>query len=74
MSMLEVVRRGAAGLRWFVGGVLGEDAYDKYREHYAATHGEDSGAEDGRPALMTSAQFWRDRTDRQGAHPEGRCC
>jgi uncharacterized short protein YbdD (DUF466 family) len=72
MSVIEAVRRGAAGVSWFVKGVLGEDAYDKYREHYEATHAD--GGDDGHGGMMTSAEFWRDRADRQDAHPEGRCC
>ncbi|MCU1406685.1 MAG: hypothetical protein JWQ43_2988 [Glaciihabitans sp.] len=67
-TVLRTLRRGIHHLRWFVRGVLGEDAYDKYREHYATLDHEDH------PPMMTEREFWRDRTDRQDANPEGRCC
>ena len=63
--MVAGIRRALDAVRWFVGGVLGEDAYTKYLAH-AATH---EGV-----AVMTEREFWRDHTDRQGANPEGRCC
>ena len=65
MSAATAVRRGLGTLRWYVRGVLGEDAYDKYRAHVAQQHG-------GTP--MTEREFWRDRTDRMEANPQGRCC
>jgi uncharacterized short protein YbdD (DUF466 family) len=71
MSVVGVLREGASGVAWFVKGVLGEDAYDKYREHYAATHLDSDGPQ---PHMMTEREFWRDRMDRQDANPEGRCC
>jgi uncharacterized short protein YbdD (DUF466 family) len=51
-------------------GVLGEDAYDRYRAHVQAQRA----AGDPEHPLMTEREFWRDRTDRQDAHPQGRCC
>jgi len=62
MRLAEVAR----GVRWYVRGVMGEDAYDKYLEHARGQH---EGAQ-----VMTEREFWRDRTDRQDANPEGRCC
>jgi len=62
MRLAEVAR----GVRWYVRGVMGEDAYDKYLEHARGQH---EGAQ-----IMTEREFWRDRTDRQDANPEGRCC
>lgn len=69
MRALEAVRRGASGLAWFVKGVMGEDAYDKYRAHHEETHP----AAGGQP-MMTEREFWRDQTDRQENNPQGRCC
>ena len=70
-DVLAAVRTGARGFAWYVRGVLGEDAYDKYAAHHAATHGAPgSGCE---PA-MTEREFWRDQTDRQQRNPQGRCC
>jgi len=65
-NVLAAVRAGAGGVAWFVRGVLGEDAYDKYAAHHAATH-------DDEPA-MTEREFWRDQTRRQEQNPQGRCC
>jgi uncharacterized short protein YbdD (DUF466 family) len=71
VSLSAELRKGAAGVAWFVKGVLGEDAYDKYRAHYAAAHGESDGSS---PGMMTEREFWKDRMDRQDANPQGRCC
>lgn len=78
-DVLAAVRTGARGIAWFVRGVLGEDAYDKYVAHHAATqaaaHG---GAEAGTCGIgepvMTEREFWRDQTDRQQQNPQNRCC
>lgn len=53
-------------LIWLFKGVMGENAYQQYLDHHASTHRSE--------APMTERQFWRDKTDRQDAHPEGRCC
>lgn len=55
-----------ARARWFVRGVMGENAYQAYLLHH-----ERSGHEG--PA-MTEKEYWRSRTDWQETHPEGRCC
>jgi uncharacterized short protein YbdD (DUF466 family) len=70
-AIIEQSRRVARDIAWFVKGVMGEDAYEKYRAHHeqAQLSGH---AHDER--MMTEREFWRDRTDRQDAHPEGRCC
>ena len=71
-DVLAAVRTGARGIAWFVRGVLGEDAYDKYAAHHAATRSApgDCGVE----PVMTEREFWRDQTDRQQRNPQGRCC
>lgn len=53
-------------LIWLFKGVMGENAYQQYLDHHASTHSCE--------APMTERQFWRDKTDRQDANPEGRCC
>jgi len=63
MGVLDVAR----GVRWYVRGVMGEDAYDKYLAHVQGEHG-------GAGPVMTEREFWRDRADRQDTTPEGRCC
>ena len=73
MSLLASVRQGAQGFAWFMRGVMGDDAYDKYKAHHEAIHDPDAAACDG-PAMMTEREFWRDQTDRQDINPQGRCC
>ncbi|MGO4383881.1 YbdD/YjiX family protein [Specibacter sp. RAF43] len=66
---MDVLRRAAGVLRSvnrYLKGVLGEDSYAKYLDHHRAT-----GCQ---VPAMTVKEFWRDKTDRQDAHPEGRCC
>jgi uncharacterized short protein YbdD (DUF466 family) len=62
----------ARGIRWYVRGLMGDDAYEKYLAHVAAQHGD--GGAGGGTRVMTEREFWRDRTDRRDANPEGRCC
>ncbi len=62
-------RAVAAGTRRcaaYAKGVLGEDAYEKYLAYHRS-------APCGAPP-MTVKEFWRDKTDREGANPQGRCC
>jgi len=73
MRLLESVRAAAGGVAWFVKGVMGEDAYDKYAAHHAAAHASGD-PRSSAAAPMTEREFWRDRTDRQDTNPEGRCC
>lgn len=63
------VRSAAAGLVWYVKGVMGEDAYEKYRAHHESVHGTATST-----PPMTEREFWRDQTDRQDTNPQGRCC
>ena len=72
-AALSGIRRAARSVAWYVKGVMGEDAWDKYVAHHEAAH------RDGDPAspserMMTEREFWRDQTDRQDANPQGRCC
>ena len=69
MSLVSTVRRVASGIAWYVRAVSGEDAYEKYLAHHESGHG----ALSPHPVL-TEREFWRDRTDRQDANPQGRCC
>ena len=69
MGVVTAVRSAAAGLAWYVKGVMGEDAYDKYLAHHESVHGTDTAV-----PVMTERAFWRDQTDRQDTNPQGRCC
>jgi len=68
MTALALVQRGVGAVGWFMRGVLGEDAYDKYLAHFETHH------VDGAAEPMTAREFWRDHTDRQNDNPQGRCC
>lgn len=63
MNAVLAAFRGFSG---YLGGILGADAYKKYLEHHA------SSGHAGPP--LTEREFWRDRTDRQDASPQQRCC
>jgi uncharacterized short protein YbdD (DUF466 family) len=65
-TAFDKAREAARGLAWLFKGVMGENAYQAYLEHHAASHSS------GPP--MTEREFWRDKTDRQDSNPEGRCC
>ncbi|MHA7271243.1 YbdD/YjiX family protein [Arthrobacter sp. HLT1-20] len=66
---METLRRagGALGaVSRYLKSVLGEDSYERYLDHHRATS--------CATTPMTLKEFWRDKTDRQDANPEGRCC
>ncbi|GHG42230.1 hypothetical protein GCM10012320_04980 [Sinomonas cellulolyticus] len=69
-TAMAAVRSALASALRYLRGVMGADAYEKYLEHHRAEEAA------GRCALppMTEREFWRDRTDRQDANPQGRCC
>lgn len=57
-------RRCWSSLKWWVRGVTGADAYDKYLEWCRRTRHEP----------MAEKAFWRDQCDRQDRNPQARCC
>ena len=61
-----VLVRGFKGFAVYLAGLLGADAYVRYLEHHRV-------AGHSAPPL-SEREFWRDRTDRQDANPQGRCC
>lgn len=70
MAILESARTGLKGFIWFFKGLMGEDAYAKYRAHHRTVQGTPDASQ--RP--MTEREFWRDKMDRQENNPQGRCC
>ncbi|PFG40281.1 uncharacterized short protein YbdD (DUF466 family) [Georgenia soli] len=54
------------GVVWYLRGVLGADAYQRYLEHHARTH-------PGHAPLSERA-FWKDKMDWEDRNPQGRCC
>ncbi len=65
-SLAARVVRAAKAVRWFIRGVVGADAYERYLEHHQRTHCE--------VAPMSERDFWRDRTDAMERNPKSRCC
>ena len=64
--MAAAVRDGLRRVRWYVRGVLGADAYDRYLDHHRRA---------GTPGPpMSEREYWRARTDHQEHNPQGRCC
>lgn len=66
VELLRFAGSGLAAVSKYLKGVLGEDSYEKYLDHHRATACE--------APPMNLKEFWRDKTDRQDANPEGRCC
>ncbi len=58
--------RAAKTVRWYVRGVVGADAYERYVEHRHRVH-------PGEPVL-TERAFWREHTDDRDTNPRMRCC
>ncbi|WP_226345284.1 YbdD/YjiX family protein [Agilicoccus flavus] len=65
-AMLGRARRVASSLRWYVRGVVGEDAYDRYVAHLRATHPD--------APIPTEREFWREKYAEQERNPKTRCC
>lgn len=65
-DVIEQVRRGVRGLRWYWRGVTGADAYERYVAHLRRHH---PGCE-----VPTERQFWKDKYAEQESNPKTRCC
>jgi len=59
-------RRRLGGFGQFFKGILRADAYQKYLEHMARTHPDQT--------PVSEATFWRERYDWEDRNPQGRCC
>jgi uncharacterized short protein YbdD (DUF466 family) len=70
--MLALAGTAGRNLAWFLNGMLGGDAYEKYTAHHRAVHADRPAGDVA--ALMTEREFWRDRTAREEQNPQGRCC
>lgn len=68
MAILTAVGAGLREVAWFIRGVLGADAYEKYLDYHF------SSPEALEHPPMTRKEFWWDRDDRQDRAPQGRCC
>lgn len=66
-SPWKTVRRGAAGLLWYLKEIMGENAYAHYLDSYERRNGTRAGA-------MGEKEFWRDLVDEQDRNPKARCC
>ena len=66
MTSTERLRKAALAVRWYVRGVVGADAYERYVEHQQRVH-------PGEPILEEKA-FWRAHVDERDTTPKMRCC
>lgn len=60
------IRRAAGGVRWYIRGVIGADAYERYAAHQSARH-------PGEPVLDEKS-FWRAKYEDMERNPRSRCC
>jgi uncharacterized short protein YbdD (DUF466 family) len=60
------VRRVVGAIRWYVRGVLGADAYERYAAHQSARHPD--------LPLLDERSFWRAKYADMDRHPQSRCC
>lgn len=64
---LALLRRAGGAVAWYVRDLMGDTAYQRYRDHHLAHHGAEH------PPL-TEREFWRQRMDEQDRNPGARCC
>ena len=62
----DAVRRGAAGVRWYVTSLMGDTAYARYCAHLRRDHAD--------APVPTEREYWRARHAAADAHPGARCC
>lgn len=65
-SLAARLARAAKAVRWYVRGVVGADAYERYLEHHRRVHPDEP--------PMTERAFWREHTDDRDRNPRMRCC
>lgn len=53
-------------LRWYVRGVIGADAYERYVDYLQRTHPD--------APIPSERDFWRDKYDDMERNPKARCC
>ncbi|WP_130864970.1 CstA-like transporter-associated (seleno)protein [Acidipropionibacterium timonense] len=63
-AVLDRLRDAGRAVHWYVRGVTGADAYDKYLVWCRRTG----------HTPMSEREFWADKCDREGRHPGVRCC
>lgn len=66
MTGAEQLVRAARAVRWYVRGVVGADAFERYLEHHQRVHPD--------VAPMSEKQFWRAHIDDRDKNPRMRCC
>lgn len=63
---MATIGRALRELRWFVNGVTGADAYERYCTHLRAVHPEEQ--------PPSERDFWRLKWADEERNPTGRCC
>jgi len=65
-GVAQLVLTALRGVRWWVGSVMGDNAYARYVQHLALHHPEQ--------APPTEREYWRVRYAEAEAAPASRCC
>lgn len=66
MTGAEQLVRAARSVRWFVRGVIGADAYERYLAYHERAQPD--------AAPMGEKEFWRAHVDARDTNPTTRCC
>lgn len=64
--MIAALRRVCSAIGWYVGTMMGDRDYARYRAHQADRH-------PGAP-ILSERDYWRDRYADQDRRPGARCC
>ncbi|WP_226913432.1 YbdD/YjiX family protein [Gephyromycinifex aptenodytis] len=65
-GFLARLRRTCSVLNWYIRGVTGADAYERYVAHLQRTHPQ--------APIPSEKQFWRDKYAEMDRNPKARCC
>jgi len=65
-TAVHFILAAARGVRWWVGSVMGDNAYARYVQHLALHHPGES--------PPTEREYWRAKYAEADLHPGARCC
>lgn len=66
-ASIGLLKRTGGAIAWYVRDLMGDTAYQRYRDHHLAHHGPEH-------PPMSEREFWRQRMDEQDRNPGARCC
>ncbi|MFW0792520.1 YbdD/YjiX family protein [Gordonia sp. CPCC 205515] len=64
--MIATLRQGCSTVGWYVGSLMGDRDYDRYRAHQSTRH-------PGEP-ILSERDYWQSRYAAQDHNPGARCC